>query len=32
MLRLDSVRIISHKLGYSVGDAVDSLLAKYVGT
>jgi hypothetical protein len=28
--RLDRVRIISHKLGYGVGDDMDSLLAKYV--
>ncbi len=28
--RLDRVRIISHNFGYGVGDAMDSLLAKYV--
>ena len=28
--RLDNVRIDSHSFGYGVGDAMDSLLAKYV--
>jgi hypothetical protein len=28
--RLDRVRLISHNLGYGVGDDLDSLLAKYV--
>jgi hypothetical protein len=28
--RLDSVRVISHNFGYSVGDNMDSLLAEYV--
>ena len=32
MVRLDSVRTISHNLGYGVGDAMDSLIADYVGT
>jgi hypothetical protein len=31
-VRLDRVYTISHNLGYGVGDAIDSLLAKYVGT
>ena len=30
--RLDHVRTITHNLGYGVGDAMDSLLADYVGT
>jgi hypothetical protein len=30
--RLDRVRIISHNLGYGVGDAMDSLLVDYTGT
>jgi hypothetical protein len=30
--RLDRVRTISHNLGYGVGDDMDSLLAKYVGS
>jgi len=29
--RLDAVRKISHKIGYGVGDDMDSLLSKYVG-
>ena len=28
--RLDRVRVISHNLGYGVGDAMDSMIAKYV--
>jgi hypothetical protein len=32
MVRLDSVRTISHNLGYGVGDAMDSLIADYVGS
>ena len=28
--RLDRVRVISHNLGYGVGDDMDSMLAKYV--
>jgi hypothetical protein len=28
-LRVDSVRTISHNLGYGVGDDMDSLLMKY---
>jgi hypothetical protein len=31
MLRLDSVRTISHNLGYGVGDAMDYLLADHAG-
>jgi hypothetical protein len=27
--RLDSVRAISHKIGYGVGDDMDSLLSKF---
>jgi len=29
LTRLDSVRAISHKIGYGVGDDMDSLLSKY---
>jgi hypothetical protein len=29
MTRLDRVRVISHKVGYGVGDDMDSLLSKY---
>ena len=29
--RLDRVRVISHNFGYGVGNAMDSLLAQYVG-
>jgi hypothetical protein len=29
--RLDRVRVISHDFGYGVGNAMDSLLARYVG-
>jgi hypothetical protein len=32
IVRLDRVRTISHNLGYFVGDAMDSLLADYIGT
>ena len=32
IVRLDRVRAISHNLGYGVGDAMDSLIADYVGT
>ena len=32
MVRLDRVRTISHNLGYGVGDAMDSLIADYVGS
>ena len=28
--RLDRVRVISHNLGYGVGDAMDAMLAKYL--
>jgi hypothetical protein len=31
IVRLDRVRAISHNLGYGVGDAMDSLIANYVG-
>jgi hypothetical protein len=27
--RLDRVRVISHKIGYGVGDDMDSLLSKF---
>jgi hypothetical protein len=30
LARLDRVRVISHNLGYGVGDDMDSILAKYV--
>jgi hypothetical protein len=29
MTRLDSVRVISHKVGYGVGDDMGSLLSKF---
>jgi hypothetical protein len=29
MTRLDRVRVISHKVGYGVGDSMDSLLSKF---
>jgi hypothetical protein len=29
IVRLDRVRSISHKLGYGVGDDMDSIFAKY---
>jgi hypothetical protein len=32
IVRLNRVRTISHNLGYGVGDAMDSLIANYVGT
>ena len=32
IVRLDRVRTLSHNLGYGVGDAMDSLIANYVGT
>jgi hypothetical protein len=32
VVRLESVRAISHNLGYGVGDDMDSLFAKYVRT
>jgi len=32
IVRLDRVRTISHNLGYGVGDDMDSLLAKKIGT
>jgi hypothetical protein len=28
--RLDRVRVISHNVGYGVGDDMDSMLAKYL--
>jgi hypothetical protein len=31
-VRLNRVRAISHNLGYGVDDAMDSLIADYVGT
>ncbi len=31
LARLDRVRVISHDFGYGVGNAMDSLLAQYVG-
>jgi hypothetical protein len=32
IMRLDRVRIISHSLGYGVGDAMDSLIADSIGS
>jgi hypothetical protein len=32
IVRLNRVRTISHNLGYGVGDAMDSLLVKHIGT